>query len=565
MSGNKKRKLSAVPKLRDVAAAESEERVPEVRVVKDEDVPMGKAAPVPSPTLMFRHSGPALPGARREDEAPRVPVGAAVSEPETPDPAATETESVDQKAETETDTGSDTGGRKLLTKPEDLIPAKRADLKHLSRDEIRAIRQEERRLKRVLEGLAAPQPGDPVPGAPPSIKEQKQNKSKTQKNLQDIHVPPVAQAAQMRRRHWGILTSLLLMVIVPLALVAGYLNLRAVDQYASVAGFTVRSEEGGASSLLTGLAASISGGSAQTDTDILYEFIQSPSMVTSILDHVDLYAHYSAHWDTDPIYSLDPEATAEDLLDYWARVVLVSYDQSSGLMEMRVQAFDADTAQTIAQAILSESQALINELNAQARADKLSYSEQDLDEARKRLRETREALILFRTRTQIVDPLTDLQGRLGVVNSLQQQLAEALIEQDLLREQTSDTDPRFVQVRRRIEVIRERIGEERASVASGDATTSEDEAYPKLLAEYEGLLADREFAEETYRAALLAYDVANASTTRQTRYLASYVQPTRPQTAEYPRRLMTFGLAALFLMLIWSVVVLVYYSIRDSK
>jgi len=492
---------------------------------------------VPSPVSTFRHSGAPLPGAKRDAEPPQVP-------PEKPAEA--------DIARTVT--------------PATAKPAAPPDLSHLSRAEIKKIRKEERRLKRVVEGRAPTQPGDPVPGAPMTVKQQKEAKKAGKKNLQDIHVAPVAPAAHMRRRHWGILLSLLLMVLLPLAVVGWYLSVRAVDQFASTAGFTVRSEEGAAAgAALTGIVASLSGGSTQTDTDILYEFIQSQGLVDSIQEQFDLRVLYSKNRDTDPIFSVDPEATAEDLLAYWEQIVSVSYDQSSGLIEMRVQAFEAETSQQIASAILKQSQVLINDLNAQARADKLSYSEQDLEEARLRLRQSREALIVFRTRTQIVDPETDLQGRLGVVNSLQQQLAEALIEQDLLREQTSASDPRFVQVRRKIEVIRDRIAEERASVASGEASTVGEEAYPELLAEYEGLVADREFAEETYRAALLAHDVAKATVSRQSRYLASYIRPTLPQTAEYPQRWQIFGLTFLFLMLIWSIVVLIYYSIRDSK
>lgn len=440
-----------------------------------------------------------------------------------------------------------------------LPTASNEDLAGKSRDEVREIRKEERRLQRVIEGRAPAQPGDPVPHAPPTLEEKKATKGKGKKKpVGDIYVAPVAEAAHMRQRHWGVLLSVVIIVVLPLLVIGFYLSQRAVDQYASTAGFTVRSEEGGGSAL-TGLLSTFGGGGAQTDTDILYEFIQSQVLVDNIEKRYDLKAHYSVPYDTDPFYALRRDATAEDLLSYWSRAVSVSYDQTSKLIEMRVQAFDAQTAQDIGRAILEESQELINQLNAQSRNDALRYSTQDLENAQQRLRRAREALILFRTRTQIVDPETDLQGRLGVVNSLQQLLAEKLIEQDLLPESRKDS------VNDDIAAIRNRIAEERVAVTSGDAASVAGEAYPVLLAEYEGLQADRLFAEETYRAALLSFDSSKANASRQNRYLATYIAPTLPQTAEYPRRLMTFGLAALFLMLAWSVVVLIYYSIRDSK
>jgi capsular polysaccharide transport system permease protein len=380
-----------------------------------------------------------------------------------------------------------------------------------------------------------------------------------------IEVAPIALPAHMRPRHWGILLSFLFLVLIPLTLSGWYLSNRAVDQYGSIVGFTIRQEDGGgASDILGGLAAQVSGGSGQADTDILYEFIQSQTLVAQMESKFGLRRLYSAPYDSDPIFALKPDASLEELVEYWQRILRISYDESARLIELRVLAFDPALAQAIAQDIVTRSQTLINELNGQARADTIRYAQGDLAEAQERLRIARSALILFRTRTQLVDPETDLQGRMGVVNTLQQQLAEALIELDLLIQSTNQSDPRVVQARRRIEVIRNRISQERLNVASGgDSASGED--YPTLLAEYETLLVDREFAEKSYTAALAALDVARANAARQSRYLATYVAPTLPETSEYPRRWTLFGLAALFLVLSWSILVLIYYSVRDSR
>ncbi|MBT0957768.1 sugar transporter [Alphaproteobacteria bacterium KMM 3653] len=376
---------------------------------------------------------------------------------------------------------------------------------------------------------------------------------------------PIAPRAGMRRRHWGLLASFLLLVAAPLVVTAFYLWVVAEDQYASTVGFTVRQEESaGSVDILGGLTSQITGISTQTDTDILYEFMQSQELVTRINAKHDLVATYSAHWDEDRVFALSPDATVEDLVSYWSRIVQTSYDQSTGLMEVRVLAFEPEDAQAIAQSILDESQSLINELNSASRDDAMRYAQEDLDASLARLKTARAAMTQFRTRTRIVDPETDLQGRMGVLNTLQGQLAEALIELDLLEGSTSETDPRVVQAKRRIRVIRDRIAEERDNFASDDASTG-GEDYPALMAEYEGLVVDREFAEQTYTGALAQLEVAKANANRQSRYLAAYVQPTFPYNAEYPRRGVLFGLTALFLLLAWSILALVYYSVRDSR
>ena len=376
---------------------------------------------------------------------------------------------------------------------------------------------------------------------------------------------PVAGPARMKRRHWGLFLSFVLMVLAPVVLSGVYLSERAQDQYASTVAFTVRQEEGGGGLDLLGGLASFAGGAVSTDSDVLYAFIQSQQIVEGIAERIDLVAHYAQHWEVDPVFSLWPDATVEDLVWYWQRVVRLSYDQSTGLIELQALAFDPDTAQRLAQEIVRASQDMINALNEAARADAMRYAEGELAAAVDRLKATREALTQFRTRTQIVDPEADIQGRMGVLNTLQQQLAEALIELDLLRETTSTTDPRVTQATRRIEVIRARIVQERENFATADGPDPDGEDYPALISEYESLVVDREFAEESYTNALAALDAARSNAARQSRYLAAYIQPTRAQEARFPQSEMIVGLVALLALLTWAMAALIFYSLRDRR
>lgn len=371
----------------------------------------------------------------------------------------------------------------------------------------------------------------------------------------------------MKWRHWGLVFSFVGIVLLPVFALTLYLFLVAEDQYASKTGFTVRKDEGGgATDFMGGLAQFAAGGGVGADGDILYEFVQSQEIVEAIDKSLDLRGHYSAHWSSDKLFSVWPDATLEELTRYWQRVVRISYDQSNGLTEVRVLAFDPQMAQDVARAIVSESQDMINALNTQAREDAMKYAQEDLEAALARLKTAREAMTQFRTRTRIVDPVADLQGRMGVMSNLQQQLAQALIASDLLNEGGSSTDPRAQQALRRIQVIRERIASERLAFATdGTETGAIGEDYPTLIAEFERLTVDLQFAEENYRAALAALDVARANSARQSRYLATYIQPTKAQTSEFPQRSVLLGLTVVFLLMSWSILALVYYSIRDRS
>jgi capsular polysaccharide transport system permease protein len=368
----------------------------------------------------------------------------------------------------------------------------------------------------------------------------------------------------MRRRHYGLVASFVLMVIAPLVVTMWYLYTVSLDQYASRIGFSVQKEEVGSAVEILGGITELSG-SSSSDTDILYEFIQSQQMVREVNDRLDLAAIYQH--EGDPVFALaSGKPSIEALVAYWHRMVHVSYDSSSKLIEVVVRAFSAEEAHAISQAIYDASSEMINELSAIAREDTTAYAREELDGAIAQLKEARRAMTDFRSRTQIVDPQADVQGRMGLVNTLQGQLAEALIELDLLRQgATSEDDPRVVQARKRVEVIRDRIADERARFGEGGGGTSELEDYSRLVAQFEDLAVDVKFAEESYVSARGAYDAAVAEAQRKSRYLASYVAPTMPETPEYPQRGVISLLVGVGLFLFWSVATMIFYALRDRK
>ncbi|TGD44061.1 sugar transporter [Pseudotabrizicola sediminis] len=377
-----------------------------------------------------------------------------------------------------------------------------------------------------------------------------------------VQMRSVAGPATLKRRHYGLMLSFLAMVILPVVLSAMYLFALANDQYASRAGFTIRQEDGNSASAILGGLSFLTGGSQGVNAGVLHEFMQSQTMMEKVDARVDLRGHYAQGWPSDPVYSIWPDATTEELFRFWKRVLRLSYDSSSGLIDLTVQALDPDTAQKIAMVILEESQTMINQLNDTARRDALVNADRELADAVEGLRVARGALTVFRAETRIVDPIADIQGRLGVVSNLQQQLAQALVELDLLDPSTRVDDPRRAQLDRRITVIRDRIDQERNFFGTSTGVAS-DSSYPEMIAQFEGLSVDVEFAQRNYTAALAARQAAISNANRQSLYLAAYIPPTKAQDAEFPRRFILLSMILGFLLMAWATAALIYYSLRD--
>lgn len=373
---------------------------------------------------------------------------------------------------------------------------------------------------------------------------------------------PTAKPARPKARHRVLVGSLVLLVFAPLLAISIYMTKFAADQFVSRIGFAIRSEN---TPPISDVLSSFIGNPSSTanDLDILYEYIRGREMVTLVDQELDLRTLFSAP-KNDPVFAASGDENIEELLRYWNRMIYVSVDSNSGLIEAEVTSFDSKNSHDIAQAIIKFSNDKINDLSKVAREDSIRFAREDLEFAIGNLRETRTRMTKFRIDNNLVDPEADIKGQMGVLNSLQAQLAEEMIENDLLRSSTSRAnDPRLNNSDNRISIMRNRIDLERQKLSAGNG--SADVPYAEVVSEYEGLIVDREFAEQRYLVARANYDAAVADANRISRYLAVFAPPLPAESPTRPRRILTIGLSAVLLLSIWSIASLMFYSIKDRR
>ncbi len=372
----------------------------------------------------------------------------------------------------------------------------------------------------------------------------------------------VPRPARMRPRHVLALVSFLLMVFLPLTGVVYYLWFVARDQYQSHAAFSVRTEKlgGGGGGILGALTSQFGTSGGAADGDVLFDYIRSQKMVETIDGKLGLERIYGQ--EGDPWFALRRDETIEGKLDYWHRMVDVSYDTSTNILTVAARAFSPDAAQAVVREILTESSNLVNALSDQAREDAIHNAAADLGEAEQNLRMQRQKMAEFRRENQMIDPQADIVGQAGVLNALQGQMAQAMVERDMLLSYADKNDQRVQQADRKIDAIRARINEERTNLGmngGSDVTPSE------LLGRYEELKVDLEFANAAYTQALANVAVARAEARRQARYLVSHVEPTLAAESRFPERGLLTLLAAMTLLFAWGIGFVVYYNMRDLR
>ena len=373
-----------------------------------------------------------------------------------------------------------------------------------------------------------------------------------------VTTPYIASLPQ--KRHWVLLASFLFLVIVPPVVAAAYLYGVARDQYHSSVSFSIRSEEFANPLEALGAFTEVSTSTA-SDVAILYDFIRSQALVERIQDTLDIREFYSRDA-RDIVYHLDEDASIEDLVDYWGRMISVSTDAGTAIIDIEVRAFAPMEARAIAAAIVDESTTLVNEMSQVARDDAMRFASEDLVMAQDRLSEIRQRVREFRVKNRIIDPEADSESQMGVVAELQSKLAEMLIRRESLREFAQADDQRLNTLETQIRATRKQIANERAKVADVDF---DGRSLSDVVGEYEKLLVDLEFSENAYTSALAEVEQARAEARRQSRYAAVHIQPTLAEESLYPKRELLVFIVFLTALAAWSIATLIFYNVRDRS
>lgn len=376
--------------------------------------------------------------------------------------------------------------------------------------------------------------------------------------VQPATISPISIPARPRRRHRVLLATFAAIVLLPGLIAAVYLFLFAEDQYQAEASFYVKSQD--IRGPLDALSAFTQvGRSSVSDTSVIYDFALSKPMVQEIDAQLDLQRIYG-HRPRDPVFALWPDSSGEDLLTYWRRMVYIAVDGQSGIIRLRVRAFDPEDARDVTQAIIDKSARLVETLSQIAQADTMRLALDNSADAEAKLRDIRARMLAFRTANRVIDPGEVAKGHIGLVAALQAELARALVRRNDLTYYASEDDPRIAMLDRQIRALRSQIEREQAAQTAKPANAAN---LPRTLGDYEELQLDLQLAEQRYSSALASVEQARTEARTKSRYLAVSVPPTLADESLYPDRFLLLALVILIALVTWSVGVLVYYNVRE--
>jgi capsular polysaccharide transport system permease protein len=366
--------------------------------------------------------------------------------------------------------------------------------------------------------------------------------------------------ASGRRRVRVVLSSFLVVIVLPVVLAGVYLFFVAADQYVAEFRFALRTAEPEPRVPMAFFQESPAPALTLLDSYIVAQYLASRAVVDDLDPTLDLRTMFSRP-EADWLARLDLPVSAEELVKYWKRQVDAFFDATNGTIVVRARAFTRQDALTLAEGILAASERLVNELSARARRDTLHTAKEEVGRAERRLKSALTQLRDFRDREGLIDPRKTADATSALAGRVRDELVRADTELATLKHYMREDAPSVKMLEARIQSLQAQQRSVESEVTDTERTRSE--ALSRVMGSYEQLEAERTFAENAYQHALQELDRARMNADRQQVYLASFVRPTLPEKALYPRRVLSLIVVFVIAFGVWGIGGLMFRSVRD--
>ena len=421
------------------------------------------------------------------------------------------------------------------------------------------------RLGRLTRALAIarpllPAPGHPVAAPPGAALPVRTGGQPALSGFAPPSLVPAGQQVVQRARPSLRAWSFVALVVLPTAVAAAYYFVVAADQYVAEFRFALSTADPPRSDALALLAGNMTHSPAALESQILVQYITSRAIVDQIDAALDLRRLFSPP-EGDRWSRLPRPTTIEELVRYWKGQVDPFYDPANGTVTVRVRAFAPADALRLSEAVVAASEKLVNELSLRARRDALRHGEAELAQAEARITSVLGEVRAFRDREGLIDPVKTAEAIGVLATRLRDELVRANAELSTLKSYMREDAPAVKVLKARIrslEAQRRSLAHEMTDPDAGRSDT-----LSRILGSYEQLEHQRKFAEAAYQHALQSLDQARANADRQQVFVASFIPPSLPEEALYPRRWRSLGTVALMAFAVWGIGGLTLQSIRD--
>ena len=354
------------------------------------------------------------------------------------------------------------------------------------------------------------------------------------------------------------------MIIVPFIIAFIYLVVFAANRYVSSSQVVVRQQESGQQAGMPGLALLVGAVDPVSREDTLYlkEYIVSHDMLSVLEAKLDWTKNYAGKW-TDPLFYLSKNAAKEEKLKFYQRLVTTNYDETTGLLQIDVQAFSPEYAEAVLNEILVQSEIFVNNITRSMAGEQLAFAQRELLSSTERYEDKRAELLAFQNANNLFNAEITAETMSQIVASLEAEIVKEKARLNGLKTRLADNAPQIKSLENKINALTKQLEAEQRKITTTDFNA--DDILNTIAFEYRRLQVDLLVAEEFYKTSLTVVENAKLETIKNIRSLIAVVNPNLPEDATYPRTIYNLITILIVLLLLYGITQFVIASIRDHR
>ena len=342
------------------------------------------------------------------------------------------------------------------------------------------------------------------------------------------------------------------------ALSAVYWVFIASDRYVSEAHVIIQRTDfaGGPNLDFSSLLGGANGGRA--DQLLLRSHLLSVDMLKKLDAALHLRAHY-ADPQRDPLSRMwDKDAPIEQFHKHYLERVSVELDEYAGVLMVKAEGFDPQTAHAIATELVQEGERFMNQMAHTLAQTQVAFLETQVTDMNARAMQARQAVLGFQNKNGLVSPQATAENISGIVAKLEAQRTELETQRSALQSYLVPSHPSIVQIDQQIAAVGKQLAQEQARLTSPRGKTLN-----LAVEEFQRLEMQAAFTQDVYKTALVALEKGRIEATRTIKKVSVLQAPTAPEYPLQPRRLYNTLVFALVAVLLAGVAHLLAAIVRD--
>lgn len=348
-------------------------------------------------------------------------------------------------------------------------------------------------------------------------------------------------------------------VLILAILTTAYWLIYASDRYVSEANVIIRKTDSvGAPSFDLGMLVS---GIASVDRGnqlLLRDYLLSVDMLKKLDAALDLRTHFSSSDHDLASRMWFQDASMEWFHRHYLRRVEVEFDDFSGVLRIKVQAYDSEMAQAIAKLLVQEGERYMNVLGHEMAQIQVDFLVTQVDQAQDRFQKASQELLNYQNKAGLLSPQATAESINAIVASLEGQRAQLQTQLASLPKSLDRDHPNILMLKQSLKAVDEQIKQEKLKLATPSGGTLNS-----YVEEFHRLEMNVQFNKELYRSSLGALEKGRIDATRMLEKVSVLQSATLPEYPMEPRRLYNTLVTVLIALMLAGILKLLKSIVLD--